>query len=69
MRDFCKGQRVELHPATDSWMRGDRFGTVEKLGRKFIYVRMDASNRLRKTAPRNIGRTLTSCGSTCPVRK
>jgi len=22
------GRRVELHPATDRWMQGDRFGTI-----------------------------------------
>lgn len=26
--DFPKDAFVELHPATDRWMRGDKFGTV-----------------------------------------
>jgi hypothetical protein len=25
---FAVGDRVELHPGTDMWMRGARFGTV-----------------------------------------
>jgi hypothetical protein len=51
---YAIGTRLELHPATDDWMRGDRFGTVERVGRKYLYVRMDRSGRLRKTAPRNV---------------
>lgn len=27
---FKPGERIELHPATDMWMRGARFGTVVK---------------------------------------
>ena len=27
---FKPGDRVELHPATDLWMRGARFGTVTR---------------------------------------
>ena len=32
-----KGQRVEIHPASDHWMRGDRYGTVTGFGRKREY--------------------------------
>lgn len=28
--EFKPGERVELHPATDMWMRGARYGTVTK---------------------------------------
>ena len=28
--DFGAGDRVELHPATDARMRGERYGTVSK---------------------------------------
>lgn len=27
---YRKGDRVQMHPATDAWMQGDRFGTVLK---------------------------------------
>lgn len=47
------GARVTLHPASDAWMRGDRYGIVERVGRKFYHVRMD-SGRLLKVTPRNI---------------
>tara|TARA_R110000868_G_scaffold160021_3_gene389312 strand:+ start:2782 stop:2979 length:198 start_codon:yes stop_codon:yes gene_type:complete len=28
VEELKKGMRVELHPATDTWMRGDRYGEV-----------------------------------------
>ena len=45
------GKRVELHPATDAWMMGDRFGTVEAIGNRFVSVRMDRTGKLRKLRP------------------
>lgn len=45
LSDFTPGVRIELHPATDLWMRGARFGTVRKIGRKFLMVEMDALRR------------------------
>ena len=53
--DFAVGMRVELHPATDAWMFGDRFGDVVKVGRKLVHVAMDRSGRTRRVHPRNIG--------------
>lgn len=32
------GQRVQLHAATDHWMRGDRFGEIVGYGRKRQYT-------------------------------
>ena len=40
------GRRVELSPSTDAWMRGDRYGTVEKIGRKYYHIRLDKSRRV-----------------------
>lgn len=57
------GQYVALHPATDLWMRGVRFGTVERLGRKWAYIRAFANDsrgrrahrgELHKVSPRNL---------------
>ena len=31
------GKRVELHPATDHWMQGDRYGEIIALGRAHKY--------------------------------
>jgi len=33
--------RVQLSPATDAWMAGDRFGEVVKLGTKFVHLGCD----------------------------
>jgi hypothetical protein len=52
--DFKEGDRVEAHPATDSWMMGDRYGTVIIVGRKQIHVRMDLSRRTVRFAPDNL---------------
>lgn len=52
--DYVKGQRVQLHPATDRWMMGDRFGTVQHIGRKLVHVLMDKSNKLIRVSPDNL---------------
>ena len=39
------GDRIQTHPATNAWMRGDRFGTVVKVGTKKVQVLMDRSGR------------------------
>ena len=50
------GDRVELHPCTDDWMRGDRFGEVVKVDRNEegvvwrVHVRLDKSNKVRRFA-------------------
>jgi hypothetical protein len=51
---FKVGDRVELHPATDSWMRGDRYGDIAKVGRDFVYVKLDRSGRTKKFHPKNV---------------
>ena len=38
---FRVGQRVQLHPATDRWMKGQRYATVAQIGRHMVYVDMD----------------------------
>lgn len=53
--DFDGGERVELHPATDAWITGDRFGEVRFVGRKLVHVYMDRSRKVRKLHPRWIG--------------
>lgn len=42
--------RAELHPASDAWMQGDRFGEVLKLGYKFATVKMDRSGQIRRVS-------------------
>jgi hypothetical protein len=41
------GDRVELHPATDAWMMGDRYGVVQKVGTTRVQVKLDRSGRER----------------------
>jgi hypothetical protein len=56
LSDFKPGDRIELHPATDLWMRGARFGTVRKIGRKFVTIEIDALSRGPiRIRPENIG--------------
>ncbi|HLY56478.1 MAG TPA: hypothetical protein VKS60_13030 [Stellaceae bacterium] len=52
--EFEVGQRVQAHPATDTWMRGDRFGRVEAIGRKHVTVRMDVSGGAIRFHPDNL---------------
>lgn len=52
--NFKLNDRVQLHPATDTWMRGDRFGTVVAIGRKLLRVKMDRSQRTLSLLPANI---------------
>ena len=51
MADLPIGARVELHPACDAWMMGDRLGEVVKHGRKYLSVKMDVSKRTLKMTP------------------
>lgn len=63
------GQRVELHPATDRWMMGDRFGVVSGFGRAIVthdkasgramvfrpvFVTLDKSGKRIKFHPSNV---------------
>lgn len=50
------GDRVQMHPATDAWTQGDRYGTVEMLGTDIdaYHVRMDRSERLLRVLARDL---------------
>ena len=43
-----------MHPATDAFMMGDRYGTVTKIGKSKIHVKMDRSGRTRLVLPGNL---------------
>ena len=68
LTDFIPGQRVQLHPATDAWMSGDRYGVVVHVGK----VRPSLKNpRVRNRATRatlqtrvNPGHGRTTVGET-----
>lgn len=40
------GQRVELHPATDLWMRGARFATVVEPAGEYVWIEPDRLARI-----------------------
>lgn len=48
--DFYKDQRIEMHPATDLWMMGARYGTVTKVGRTRVYVQLDKVKGIKRVA-------------------
>jgi hypothetical protein len=54
--DFKAGQRVALHPATDLWMQGARYGMVVSVNvaRSIVSVQVDGLNRARKIHPSNL---------------
>jgi hypothetical protein len=39
--DFKRGDRVQLHPSTDLYMQGKRYGTVVTVGKKVVSVEID----------------------------
>lgn len=51
---FRLHERVELHPATDAWMRGDRYGTIKKVTKKYYHIAMDRSGRVLVVPERNV---------------
>lgn len=52
---FLEGQRVELHPATDWFMRGARYGTVVGVFRQWVRVELDTRpDRPVHIAPQNL---------------
>jgi len=51
---FPEGRRVQLHPCTDQWMMGDRFGSVTQVKNGLVYVKMDRSGKTLKCQPDHI---------------
>lgn len=45
--DFLPGERVQLHPATDLWLSGARYGTVVKVTKVRVHVRLDRGGIVR----------------------
>lgn len=59
LTQFDVGDRIELSPATDAWMIGDRFGEVIRIGRFYLHVKMDTSGKVRKVVPENVYQNVT----------
>lgn len=51
---FKPGDRVELHPGLDLWMRGARYGDVVSIGRTFVTVQLDKVQRPVRILPHNL---------------
>lgn len=51
---FAKGERVQLHPATDRWMMGDRYGEVVGHTKDKIRVKLDRSGKTISISARNL---------------
>lgn len=49
---FEPGQRVKIHPASDFFMMGERYGSVRSEGRKWIVVEGERSGRTYKFSVR-----------------
>lgn len=45
VNDFKPGDRIQTHPATSAWMRGQRFGTVVRTGKHTVIVELDRGAR------------------------
>lgn len=43
---YSVGDRVELHPGMDLWMRGARFGVVVGITSKRVRVKVDKTGRV-----------------------
>jgi hypothetical protein len=53
-QDFHKGQRVQMHPATDLFMRGARYGTVVRVAKTYVSVKLDKLTYAVRFYPREI---------------
>jgi hypothetical protein len=63
LENFAIGDRVELHPATNLWFRGARYGTVRGIGRKLVKVHVDKLDRVVGFPPASL-RILADCEGT-----
>lgn len=42
---FQEGSRVQLHPGTDRWMMGDKFGEIVEVREEEVKVKLDRSGK------------------------
>lgn len=54
LNDFRPGNRVEMHPATDLWAMGARYGQIIRIGRQRLVVKLDKLNHTVRVSPENI---------------
>ncbi len=53
---FPVDKRIEMHPATDQWMRGARYGSVRKVDGKtgLVHVKLDKIKKILRCAPADL---------------
>jgi hypothetical protein len=49
LADVKVGMRVKLHPAAGLWMRGVKYATVSKVGRKWVTIVDDVGRQFQIT--------------------
>lgn len=54
LTQYAVGDRIELAPATDRWMRGDQFGEIVKIGHRYLHVKMQTSGHTIPVVPENV---------------
>lgn len=54
LNDFKVGDRVQISPACDRWMMGDKYGEVIRIGRRLLRLKMDRSGHLVDMVPDRI---------------
>ena len=56
------GTRVQLHPATDAWMRGDRYAEIVAIGHTYLRVKTDSGRTIRVHADNILEQIIAPCG-------
>lgn len=51
IEDLQPGMEVAIHPKTDLWMRGVRYATIVKVGRKIVTIQAYINNRTYGITP------------------
>lgn len=46
-----KGDRVKIHPTSEAFLAGERYGTVESVGRIWVRIIGDRSGKLFRLPP------------------
>lgn len=55
-KQFVLKQRIAVHPGTERARRGDHYGEVVEVGRKYVYVVFDHTRERVKLIPSNLAR-------------
>jgi hypothetical protein len=59
------GRRVELHPATDRWMMGDRFGEIVAFVDGNVRIKLDVSGKTLLFKPEDLNSNPYAAPASC----